>query len=80
MASFKEMPPIEMLKEPPARKGFLELAGFQKLREQLPEYLKPVVTLGFYTGMRLGRDSKSQVGAGQSLGSHNPPERGRNQE
>ena len=32
----------------------MDFAGFQKLRENLPERLKPVFTLGFYTGMRLG--------------------------
>jgi integrase len=29
-------------------------ADFQKLRLALPEHLRPVLTLGFYTGMRLG--------------------------
>jgi integrase len=48
------MPHIEMLKEAPPRKGFLDFGGFQKLRENRPERPKPVLMLGFYTGMRLG--------------------------
>ncbi|MGH9735982.1 MAG: tyrosine-type recombinase/integrase [Candidatus Acidiferrales bacterium] len=50
----RDVPHVPMLKEPPARKGFLEYAQFQNLRQALPEHLRPVVTLGFYTGMRLG--------------------------
>jgi integrase len=53
-AKLKDAPFIPMLKEPPARRGFLEFADFQKLRAELPEYLRPVLTFGFYTGMRLG--------------------------
>jgi integrase len=36
------------------RKGFLEYDDFVRLRDALPERLKVVLTLGFYTGMRLG--------------------------
>jgi integrase len=43
-----------MLKEVAPRKGFLEYVDFQKLRQELPEYLRPVATMGYYTGMRLG--------------------------
>ncbi len=48
------VPHIPMLKEAAPRKGFLEYADFQKLRQELPEYLRPVMTMGYYTGMRLG--------------------------
>jgi site-specific recombinase XerD len=58
-------PHIEMLKEPPARKGFLELGEFQKLRDLLPERLKPVLTLGFFYGHEVGRNSKPQMGTGE---------------
>lgn len=50
----RDVPFVPMLKEPPARKGFLEPAAFQGLRQALPEHLRPVLTLGFLTGMRLG--------------------------
>lgn len=43
-----------MLKEAAPRKGFFEYAEFQRLRQELPEYLRPVATMGYYTGMRLG--------------------------
>ena len=50
----RDLPYIPMLKEPPARRGFLEHEDFLRLRQALPEYLRPVTTLGFYTGMRRG--------------------------
>jgi Phage integrase family/Phage integrase, N-terminal SAM-like domain len=50
----RNVPHVPMLKEPAPRKGFLEYAHFQKLRQALPEHVRPLLTLGFYTGMRLG--------------------------
>lgn len=50
----REIPHFPMLKEAPPRKGFLEHADYQKLRQELPEYLRPVLAMGYYTGMRLG--------------------------
>jgi integrase len=48
------MPHIEMLQEAAPRKGFVTVEQFKRLRDALPDYLKPVLTLGYYTGMRLG--------------------------
>jgi integrase len=48
------IPHIEMLPEAPPRKGFLEVEEFRRLRQHLPEHLRPVLTLGYYSGMRLG--------------------------
>ena len=50
----RDVPYFPMLAEPPARKGFLDSAEFQRLRLALPEHLRPVLTFGFYSGMRLG--------------------------
>src|SRR5713226_5189944 len=50
----RDVPHFPMLKEAPPRKGFLEYADFQKVRQELPEYLRPVATMGYYTGMREG--------------------------
>lgn len=50
----RDLPHFPMLKEAPPRKGFLEHADYQKLRQQLPEYLRPVLAMGYYSGMRLG--------------------------
>jgi integrase len=50
----RELPHFPMLKEAAPRKGFLEHAQFQALRTELPEYLRPVLTMGYCTGMRLG--------------------------
>jgi integrase len=43
-----------VLKEAAPRKGFLEHADYQKLRQELPEHLRPALAMGYYTGMRLG--------------------------
>lgn len=50
----REVPHLPMLKEAPPRKGFLEHADYQKLRQELPERLRPVLAMGYHTGMRLG--------------------------
>jgi integrase len=48
------VPYFPMLKETAPRKGFLDHVEFQKLRWELPEYIRPILTMGYYTGMRLG--------------------------
>lgn len=45
-------PHVSLLAEPPARKGFLEIPAFRKLRAELPEYLRGPATLAYFTGMR----------------------------
>lgn len=50
----RDIPHFPMLKEPPARKGFLEYEDYARLRDELPDNLKPVLAMGYYTGMRLG--------------------------
>src|SRR5260370_4998144 len=52
--ALRTAPHFPMLKEAPPRKGFFEYAQFQTLRQELPEYLRPVATMGYYTGMRRG--------------------------
>ncbi len=48
------MPKIRLLKEPPARKGFLDTAKFEELRDALPSYLRPLIVFLYYCGARLG--------------------------
>ena len=48
------VPYIPMLKESNVRKGFFEHGEYQALRRELPEYLTPVLTFGYYTGAREG--------------------------
>jgi integrase len=50
----RDVPHFPMLKEAPPRKGFLEHANYQKLRLELPEHLRPVLAMGYHTGMRRG--------------------------
>jgi integrase len=52
--TLKSSPHFPMLKEAPPRKGFLEYTDFQRLRQELPEYLRALATMAYYTGMRLG--------------------------
>ncbi len=49
-----DVPFIEFLKEPSARKGFLPVAKFDELLRLLPTHLKPLVTLLYYCGTRIG--------------------------
>jgi integrase len=53
-SKLRDVPYFPMLKEAPPRKGFLEHADFLRLRGELPEYLRPTLTMGYFTGMRLG--------------------------
>jgi integrase len=50
----REVPHFPMLKEANPRRGFLEHSEFQKLRAELPEHLRAIFTMGYFTGMRLG--------------------------
>lgn len=48
------LPRFPILPESPPRKGFVEREKFEKLRKQLPERLRPIVTFLYLTGCRLG--------------------------
>jgi integrase len=48
------MPVVRLLKEPPARKGFVTRAQFENLLSKLPPNLRPLVTFLYYCGVRVG--------------------------
>lgn len=50
----QSVPVIRLLKEPPARQGFLELKKFEELVGLLPTHLHPLITFLYYDGVRLG--------------------------
>ncbi len=50
----RNIPYFPMLPESKARKGTLPQKKYAELLAVLPEYVRPVVTIGFRTGMRLG--------------------------
>ena len=50
----KHNPRIEKLPEENTRTGFLEQADYERLRAELPDYLKLALVIGFHTGCRLG--------------------------
>jgi integrase len=45
---------VPSLKENNVREGFLDDAGYLKLRDELPVYLKAVFVVGYHVGARLG--------------------------
>jgi integrase len=46
------VPHIPKLEENNTRTGFFEYGEFVKLRDELPDYLKAVLTMAYFTGMR----------------------------
>ena len=46
----QSLPVIRLLKEPPARRGFLELPKFEELLAQFPPNLKPYITFLHFCG------------------------------
>jgi hypothetical protein len=59
----RTVPHFPMLKEAPPRKGFFEYGEFQRLRQELPEYLRPAATMGYLLHRNASRrDSQHPLG------------------
>ena len=66
-----------MLEEKNVRTGFLDDAGYMRLKQELPEYLRPLFVVGYHVGNRLGELRKlrwNQVDFAQSRITLNPGE------
>lgn len=50
----QSVPKIRLLKEPPARKGFLTVEKFEELLALLPTHLRPLIAFLYYCGVRVG--------------------------
>jgi integrase len=48
------MPVVRLLKEPPARKGFVARTQFENLLSKIHPHLRPLVTFLCYCGFRVG--------------------------
>jgi integrase len=66
-SKIQHVPKIRLLKEPPARKGFLTIEKFDELLNTLPTHLRPLVLFLYWCGVRLGEAKQiewSQVDLG----------------
>ena len=59
----RDVPYFPFLKESAPRAGFVERAGYEQLLAALPDDLRPVLALGFWTGMRRAEVSSGFNGA-----------------
>jgi integrase len=53
-------PHVELLKPPPARRGFLKPEDFTRLLAALPVHLRPLITFLYYCGVRIGEARQLQ--------------------
>lgn len=51
--NLREAPYIEMPRPAPPRTGFLEYEQYRRLRDELPDHVKPIAGVGYFTGIRL---------------------------
>lgn len=49
-----QVPYVPLLRENSAREGFIGREAYIALKAALPSHVKPILTMGYFTGMRLG--------------------------
>jgi hypothetical protein len=66
-AEVVQIPHIPKLRENNVRTGYFEYEEFAKLRDELPEYIRPVLNDGVLHRNEKGRDPVFDVEAGKRL-------------
>jgi integrase len=55
------VPHVQLLPEHNVREGLLDLDGYKRLREALPDYLRLLFVVGYHTGVRSGELRKIRI-------------------
>jgi len=62
------VPHIQLLPEHNVREGLLDLDGYKRLREALPDYLRLLFVVAYYTGVRSGELKKIRIAQVDTIG------------
>ncbi|MGA9307285.1 MAG: hypothetical protein WBW31_17910 [Candidatus Sulfotelmatobacter sp.] len=71
----QQVPVIRLLKEPPARRGFVTDDEFDKLLKLLPTHLRPLIVFLFFCGVRSEAEAMAIEWPQQSVQLHQSAQR-----